>query len=73
MLERYEEAIGAEAVNEIAGALLRAAGDVLKSHGDRDPNVVPILAAGFVLAIRRMDKIDPIIGKVIRLQLLEKA
>ena len=67
--EPYDKVVAAEAVNEIASALLRAASLTLESHGDRDPNTVPILAAGFVRAIQLLDKIDPVIGKIIRIQL----
>lgn len=58
------EIIRAEAVSEVASAVLRAAGAVMDTHGN-DPQGVCIIAAGFAQAIKSMDKIDPVIRKII--------
>lgn len=50
---------GAQATQDIASALLKAAGDVMTLHGN-DPNSLAIVSAGFVMAIKAIDReIDP--------------
>jgi hypothetical protein len=50
---------GAQAAEDVADAIINAAGDILVLHGN-DPNQYAILAAGFSIAIARIDKkIDP--------------
>lgn len=59
------EIAGAETVQQIASAILRAAGEVMTSHGN-DPNGTVIIAAGFAMAIRTMgENIDPKIPRII--------
>lgn len=45
----------AEATQEVAAAILKAAGEVMKRHGD-DPNGVVIIAAGFAMALQSIGK-----------------
>jgi hypothetical protein len=60
---------GAQAVQDIASALLKAAGDVMTVHG-ADPNSLAIVSAGFVMAITEIEKnIDPSFRKVVVAQL----
>jgi len=54
----------AEAILELTGAVLMAAGEVMKRHGP-DPNGGIILAAGFARAINGMDRIDPTVRPII--------
>jgi hypothetical protein len=49
----------ATAAQEISGAILRAAGEAMQKHGN-DPLGIPIVATGFVLAIRSITQnLDP--------------
>jgi len=43
----------AEATQEVASAILKAAGDAMLRHGD-DPHSNVIVAAGFAMALRRI-------------------
>ena len=50
---------GAQAVQDVASSLLRAAGEVMRVHGN-DPNSLAIVSAGFAMAIQQIEKsIDP--------------
>jgi hypothetical protein len=60
---------GAQAVQDVASALLRAAGEVMTVHGN-DPNSLAIVSAGFAMAITEIEKnIDPSFRKVVVAQL----
>jgi hypothetical protein len=60
---------GAQAVQDIASALLKAAGEVMKVHGN-DPNSLAIVSAGFAMAIKEIDKnIDPAFARCLVAQL----
>lgn len=49
-MSSYETETQADAVQAVAGAICRGAGEVLAAHGD-DPETDAILIAGFMLAI----------------------
>lgn len=63
----------AEATQEVAAAITLAAGEVLLRHGnDAYQYAVSILAAGFVMAIRRIgDNIDSQVPTMVRVMLEE--
>jgi hypothetical protein len=69
-LTPYEEQIEAQATQELCDALVRAWGDVMKRHGE-DPHGVVVMAAGFSLAIRAIEKEFPAFGTVLR-ELIKK-
>jgi len=72
MIASALELAAAEATQEIASAVLTAAGDVMTRHGN-DPYSVAIIAAGFAMAIRQMGKdIDPIIPRIV-LEMLKES
>jgi len=57
---------GAEAVQEISSAILKAAGAAMQRHG-YDPNGAAIVAAGFAMALRAIGKnIDPKIPAIVK-------
>ena len=57
---------GAEAVQEISSAILKAAGSAMQRHGN-DPNGGAIVAAGFAMALRAIGKnIDPKIPAIVK-------
>ncbi len=58
-MSRDEELSGAQAVQDISSAMLKAAGECLKVHGN-DPTAPAILAAAFCMAMNGIDRsIDP--------------
>ena len=60
------EEAGAEAVQEIASVLLKAAGAAMQRHGN-DPNGGAILAAGFAMALNNIGKhIDPRVPQTVK-------
>jgi hypothetical protein len=60
---------GAQAVQDVASALLRAAGEVMTVHGN-DPNSLAIVSAGFAMAVIEIEKnIDPAFRKCLVAQL----
>lgn len=62
-----------QAINDLAGALLQAAGQVMKLHGP-DPQGGVILSAGFSMALRKIgDGIDPTVPTVVREMLSQGA
>lgn len=54
----------AEAIEELAVAILRSATKVIKAHGP-DPHVDALLATAVVLAVREMGKGNPAIPRAI--------
>lgn len=65
------ELSAAQAVDDLTIALVRAAADVLKVHGN-DPNSGVIIAAGFCRAIEKIDQqIDPTFRTRVLMQLGE--
>lgn len=60
------DAARAEATQEVASSLLKAAGAAMTRHGP-DPNGGAIVAAGFAMALDRIGKeIDPKVPAVVR-------
>jgi hypothetical protein len=60
------DAARAEATQEVASEILKAAGLVMERHGN-DPNGHAIVAAGFAMALKSIgDRIDPRIPAVVR-------
>lgn len=59
---------GAKAAQDICDAILKASGDAMmqraSSHADG-----ALLAAGFVLALRQIDTIDPMVSQTVRVAL----
>jgi hypothetical protein len=56
----------AEATQEVAAAVLQAAGDAMKRHGS-DPNGGAIVAAGFAMALQAIGRnIDPLVPLTVR-------
>ena len=51
----YERQTVGDAVQAVAGAILRGCGEAMAAHCN-DPEAISILAAGFVVAIRNADK-----------------
>jgi hypothetical protein len=63
----------AEAAEDVAVAMMRAAGEAMTRHGD-DPSGVEILASGFALAIGKIaDVIDPRVRVIVATMLKEWA
>lgn len=60
----YAMILGAETAQQIASAILRAAGDVMMPLG-KDPDGIPQLATGFFLAVRQIDTIDPRFSQIV--------
>lgn len=72
-MTKDEELSGAQAVQDMGSALLRAAGEVMLVHGN-DPNSLAIVSAGFVMAIREIEKnIDPHFRRVVAVQLADRS
>lgn len=65
-MDAYVERSRAEAVQELAAALLKTAGEVMTRHGD-DPMGEVIVAAGFGMALDRIgEHIAPNIPRIVR-------
>jgi hypothetical protein len=62
----------AETVDQLANALIKTAGEQMKTHGGHDPNALVILSAAFCLAVDRITKsIDPTFRIRVTTQLVE--
>lgn len=60
------EQAGAEAAQGISVALIAAAGEEMKKHGN-DPNGMAIVATGFALAINAISRdLDPKFAQTVR-------
>lgn len=61
-----DEQATAQAVIDVSAAILHAAGDAMKRHGD-DPQGITVVAAGFSQAINAITvSIDPTFGPMLR-------
>lgn len=69
-LTAYEKKIEAQAAQDLCDALVRAWGGVMKAHGE-DPHGVVVMAAGFSLAIKAIEKEFPAFGTIVR-ELMKK-
>jgi len=55
----------AEATQEVASAILKAAGEAMQRHGD-DPHSVVIVAAGFAMALQRIgERVDHRVPRIV--------
>jgi hypothetical protein len=70
MRDDLTEARG-EATQEVAAAIIKAAGTMMARHGN-DPTGAVIVAAGFAMALNAIGKeIDPNIPRIVRKMLAE--
>ena len=67
-LVQHHAAAMADATQEIASAVLNAAGAAMERHGN-DPNGSAIVAAGFAMALRSIGNIDPHIPRIVHAML----
>ena len=57
-IDPYEERIKVDLAIDVCDSVLRSIFNTMKSHGD-DPENVVIVVTGLVMAINRLNKIDP--------------
>lgn len=68
-MTEYEKNASAQAVQDIASAMLKAAGDCLTLHGN-DPNNGAILGAAFCMVVEKVtEHIDPNFKRHVLIQL----